>query len=752
MGFSRPLRAAYCTGLLLMVAALPLAQHTPAHAAGLVVTTLADNTTANGQCSLREAIINANNDAATHADCAAGTGADTITFSVSGAISLNSALPAITDGDGLLIDGGGVITVDGDERFRVFRVTSSGVADFQNLTITRGEAPTGAGLSVQGVATVTNVTFTNNHAILDGGGIYRNNGKALTVTNSTFTGNIADRGASIYQEGTGSSTTVIGSTFLNNTGVVYSGGVNAHQGTLVVKDSLFKNNTTELDGGGILALGTTTITNTVVEGNTATDPGSVGGGIYLEGTATIENSTIVGNTAGFLGGGVRVYTGTTTIKNSVIKNNTAANGGGISNVAGLVLIETTVEGNTATADGGGIHGTGGDVIRSTISGNTAGSEGGGMHGPLNLYNSTVSGNSANLGGAKASGGGTVVNSTITGNTATTFGGGLSGGVTVKNSVVAGNTAATGADCFPYITGAGPNLVGTLSGCVVTGIPALTNAVLLGPLADNGGPNKTHTLLAGNPALSLGEAAVCAASPIDGVDQRGIVRPQGTGCDLGAVESGLAAPPITGGRDLRITTGSIDLMWTPGATQTDYTLLKYNTTTAAADLIALPAAAFKYSDTTAENGTVYCYVLAATGPSGLLGLSDLVCGLTGQQSGTVIAGNFALTLRQSTNALITWTEPAGGADSYLLVTIPLDGAPPTNLAIPAGATATLRPVISAGTCFQLVAFKGAAFGQTNVLCGVPGVATAGGPAKARTATEALGETAALLGRLPNQRSR
>ena len=54
--------------------------------------------------------------------------------------------------------------------------------------------------------------------------------------------------------------------------------------------------------------------------------------------------------------------------------------------------------------------------------------------------------------------------------------------------------------------------------------------LLGPLADNGGPTLTHALLAGSPAIDAADAGVCPAT-----DQRGVARPQGAGCDVGAFE-------------------------------------------------------------------------------------------------------------------------------------------------------------------------------------------------------------------------
>ncbi len=54
--------------------------------------------------------------------------------------------------------------------------------------------------------------------------------------------------------------------------------------------------------------------------------------------------------------------------------------------------------------------------------------------------------------------------------------------------------------------------------------------LLGPLADNGGPTLTHALGAGSPAIDAADAGACPAT-----DQRGVARPQGAGCDVGAFE-------------------------------------------------------------------------------------------------------------------------------------------------------------------------------------------------------------------------
>jgi hypothetical protein len=58
---------------------------------------------------------------------------------------------------------------------------------------------------------------------------------------------------------------------------------------------------------------------------------------------------------------------------------------------------------------------------------------------------------------------------------------------------------------------------------------------LGPLADNGGATQTMELLAGSPAIDAGNDGLCAAAPVNNLDQRGIARPQGPHCDIGAFE-------------------------------------------------------------------------------------------------------------------------------------------------------------------------------------------------------------------------
>ena len=87
-----------------------------------------------------------------------------------------------------------------------------------------------------------------------------------------------------------------------------------------------------------------------------------------------------------------------------------------------------------------------------------------------------------------------------------------------------------------ITTTGSNIDSGTS-CGFGGGPNMFNTdPLLGPLADNGGYTETMALLPGSPALEAGNGLICSMIPVDGVDQRGVARPIGIGCDIGAYES------------------------------------------------------------------------------------------------------------------------------------------------------------------------------------------------------------------------
>jgi CSLREA domain-containing protein len=180
--------------LAAIIAALALTIASAAHAAMITVTTAADPTEASGTCSLRDAITNANNqNTSGSTNCAPGSGTDTISFNVTGTITLGSTLPTIVSGETLTIQGPSAspgITIDGDGKYEVMLVDSGAMLNIANLTIVNGSFSVGGGIANSGTLTVTNSTFSGNSAPGGGGGI-ANNGGTLTVTNSTFSGNSA---------------------------------------------------------------------------------------------------------------------------------------------------------------------------------------------------------------------------------------------------------------------------------------------------------------------------------------------------------------------------------------------------------------------------------------------------------------------------------------------------------------------------------------------------------------------------------
>ena len=149
-----------------------------------------------------------------------------------------------------------------------------------------------------------------------------------------------------------------------------------------------------------------------------------------------------------------------------------------------------------------------------------------------MSNSTFSGNSADAGGGiyNYSSAATVSNSTFSGNSGYGEGGGIAtyGALTLKNTIVANNRP--GGNCFGTIIDGVGNLSYPDTTC-----PGINGDPRLGPLRNNGGPTETMALGRGSAAIDAANDAICEAPPVNNLDQRGIVRPQGSHCDIGAVE-------------------------------------------------------------------------------------------------------------------------------------------------------------------------------------------------------------------------
>jgi len=292
-----------------------------------------------------------------------------------------------------------------------------------------------------------------------------------------------------------------------------------------------------------------------------------GGGVYNTGNVaiTISNSLIRNNSVTYSGGGISNNNfGTLTLNNSIVSNNSATYGGGISSGWGNVTLNDTTVSNNSAYEAGGIGNYGSFVLNnSTVSGNSSESRGGGIYayqGSLTLNNSTISNNLTNGygGGVYQSDGSLMLrNATVTNNYALNTGGGIStseyGTVTLQNSILAGNRAIYwDQDCEGAIASAGYNLIGNKSDFCrftpTTGdlVGTSTNPILprLGPLQDNGGSTFTQALMEGSPAIDAGNPAApgSGSNACLGTDQRGVTRPVGTRCDIGAYEGSVPWEP------------------------------------------------------------------------------------------------------------------------------------------------------------------------------------------------------------------
>lgn len=304
-------------------------------------------------------------------------------------------------------------------------------------------------------------------------------------------------------------------------------------------------------GGGIqVENARVTVSNVDVVSNTA----NAGGGIHNDWDSTIyiSDSTLSDNLATEAGGGL-ANVGAATVENSLVARNTLTStgewalfGAGIYNLKTLTVTNCTLSGNIGgglvgngvTAAGGAIHNNGNAwVSSSTLSGNSAfGGAGIRNDGMLEIWNSTISGNVAAQGAGIHNNGEAsshVMHCTIADNSAAFGGGGIFnfGTLTLTNSIAA--NSREGEDCYNADDGTfrdvGYNLIED-NKC------SSQDAVepKLGPLQINApGDTATHALLEDSPAI---DGVADSSLPLTSVDQRGVKRPQGRFCDIGAYEA------------------------------------------------------------------------------------------------------------------------------------------------------------------------------------------------------------------------
>jgi parallel beta-helix repeat protein len=401
---------------------------------------------------------------------------------------------------------------------------------------------------------MTDVAFSGNDAHDSGGGLNSGGSTSLELVRGTFTGNASENeGGGAYVESERPSR-IADSTFtLNTAGVpglegndAGGGGLHTGGGPVDLSDLTIADNRATAEGGGlgIHNHGAVTVTDTLVRGNFT--PMS-GGGVENSGMrVTFERVTVTRNRATYDGGGIHnSSSGEFEVLDTTVVDNRAMNGGGFTNASDstLVVRRSLFARNVAKfvplpepVDEGGLGGGfysisdgGGLMENTTISGNTASTRGGGMF-------------------HDADADFRIVNTTIWRNAAP-FGGGIStvesdfvpsippqpNPLTLRNTIVAGSMQ--GGSCDAMLTSDGGNIDSGI-GCQFAGARDRANSnPRLDALADNGGHVLTHAPRQDSFAVDWG------ARPCVEQDARGVARPQGRGCDAGAVEYDGPPPPF-----------------------------------------------------------------------------------------------------------------------------------------------------------------------------------------------------------------
>jgi len=284
-------------------------------------------------------------------------------------------------------------------------------------------------------------------------------------------------------------------------------------------------------GGGILNYGRLALRATYITHSAA--PATSGTGCFCAGAILAElpaeltdlrNVSLTHNATSENGGAIATFDAKLTISRSTIAANSAATGGGIFSDARVVIRGSTISGNEALgnfySNGGGglfVSGHSVDIVNSTISGNRAFNSGGGLlvyDGHVTMNGVTVTANTADV-GADADG----------------HGGGIADPVEFQNSIVSGNfdlnPTNPAPDCIATSDVPAHNLVGLVGGCTLGGSNVGDDGPPLKPLADNGGPTKTHALA--KHSAAIGRAGKNAPNR----DQRGVKRDAEP--DIGAYE-------------------------------------------------------------------------------------------------------------------------------------------------------------------------------------------------------------------------
>ena len=430
------------------------------------------------------------------------------TIALTGDIVLSAALPPITGR--VTLDGGGH-TISGDDEYRIFDVIG-GALTLSNVTLTEGNAGEG-----------------------EGGAIRMRNGAAVTIERATLSANAALHGGAIAMSSSGDRLTISDSKFTGNIAEQSAGAISARGGTVGIANSAFEKNCAQyafftlregvnserrsVDDDGCIRVSYVR-SDFDAELQSHVDGGAIR---LLHGArVTVEHSTFSENRASY-GGAISTASKDvrlTVSGSSFLFNRASQSGGAIGaswNGGGRISISSTsfMENSTEQGDGGAIESSYSalNIINSTFGKNRAGGNGGALKidedAEVTIAHATFVDNHSRWKNANA------ISKT--------------GGIAyLRNSIV--TSASEGEDCAGAWEHAG-------------------NLSSDGTCADRPSDDPRLGELTGSPAyypLRDRSQAIDYADPkyCLETDQLGTPRPQGGGCDIGAIEAraAIAAEP------------------------------------------------------------------------------------------------------------------------------------------------------------------------------------------------------------------
>ncbi len=455
-----------------------------------------------------------------------------ITFDTGGSpvtLTLTEQLHIPQDGTNyknIVIDGGGLVTLDGDLTTRIIEKGWKVKLTVQRLTFQNARtAESGAAVNVEnwdGSFTALDCTFDNCQTTSPGpdigGGAVRAQGQLHSIfSNCTFTNCKGSNGGAINS--LGSQLTIINCTFTGCEAFGTGGG--ADQG--------------------------------------ANGQGGIGGAIYTDGCdqngeeakLTVEGCVFDSNSANDHGGACFLYTrpdtsSVTFVNGCTFNNNSVTDSNAAVGFAGAVYFQ-----NADTT-----------IVNSTFSNNSSAKTIGAIfmysNYPSRIANCTFTGNTTDgsTGGLNLSSGAIYIsNCTIANNTSETWPAGVRVGngatVYLKNSILSNNTVDMASPDDPdrwngwninkTVNDGGGNYQYPLERGTTGFNDDLATATttiadpLLGSLADNGGPTKTMAITSSSPCYNGGTDTSCPNA-----DQRHLSRVNT--CDAGAFEVGAGEPP------------------------------------------------------------------------------------------------------------------------------------------------------------------------------------------------------------------